>query len=563
MKGIFSFKTVKQRMITGFSVVIILVILLGVYNISVINSNNRDAQNISNRELPLLIATEGLSYTMANRISTARGYVLYGGEYKERFDEYTAQAKEYEDIVKEVGVTGEFEELLQKTIKWRESIYKDVFNQYDKGNVELAQQNLEDAAEVVRELMASYDQLAQDNAARITKIEQDIVAGGEATFRLVVIITSLVIILGMAIALITSNVISRPMKIVMERMKAIANGDLSGEQLETKSSDEIGQVVIATNEMTKNIHELLSQVNIVSESVSSHSEELTQTTNEVNAASQQVATTMQELASGSERQAVSASNLSEMMGTFATRVEEANENGEKIRQFSSWVLEMTAKGSDLMDTSNKQMVQINRIVKDAVNKVQGLDVQSQEISKLVSVIQDISDQTNLLALNAAIEAARAGEHGRGFAVVADEVRKLAEQVSVSVTDITGIVDSIQRESNMVTGSLNEGYKEVELGTEQIKTTGETFAGISLAIKEMTMNIQTISDHLSEVTGQSQNMNGSIEEIAAISEQSAAGVEQTSAAAQETSSSMEEVAGSAEQLASLAEELNGLVGRFKL
>src|SRR5690606_34644943 len=140
----------------------------------------------------------------------------------------------------------------------------------------------------------------------------------------------------------------------------------------------------------------------VSESVSSHSEELTQTTNEVNAASQQITTTMLELAAGSERQAMNATDLAEMMGTFSNKVEEANENGERIRQFSNWVLEMTSEGSKLMETSNQQMARVDTIVHNAVDKVQGLDEHTQAISSLISVIQDISDQTNLLALNAAI-----------------------------------------------------------------------------------------------------------------------------------------------------------------
>src|SRR5690625_3214680 len=142
---------------------------------------------------------------------------------------------------------------------------------------------------------------------------------------------------------------------------------------------------------------------------------------------------------------------------------------------------MTNEGSQLMETSNQQMMKVNEIVQDAVAKVQGLDAQAQEISKLVSVIQDIAEQTNLLALNAAIEAARAGEHGDGFSVVADEVRKLAEQVANSITNITDIVSSIQNESSHVTKSLQNGYEEVEQGTKQIETTSEKFEEINQAI----------------------------------------------------------------------------------
>src|SRR5699024_11327619 len=138
----------------------------------------------------------------------------------------------------------------------------------------------------------------------------------------------------------------------------------------------------------------------------------------------------------------------------------------------------------LMEASTEQMNMIDAMMQEAVQKVEGLDLNSQEISKLVLVIQDIAEQTNLLALNAAIEAARAGEHGQGFAVVADEVRKLAEQVADSVSDITGIVERNHQESNIVTESLQAGYKEVEQGTKQIATNSEMLYGINQAVTEM-------------------------------------------------------------------------------
>ena len=178
------------------------------------------------------------------------------------------------------------------------------------------------------------------------------------------------------------------------------------------------------------------------------------------------------------------------------------------------------------------------------------------------MIKDIAEQTNLLALNAAIEAARAGEHGQGFAVVADEVRKLAEQSSHSVMNITDIVTSIQNESSMVVTSLRDGYKEVEQGTEHIRTTGQTFSEISTAVIDMVDHIKTISANLSDIAANSQEVNGSIQEIAAISEESAAGIEQTSASSEQSSSAMEEIAASSNELAKLAEDLNGLVHRFK-
>ncbi len=559
----FNFKSIKTKLLSAFSLVIILVILLGIYNFSVIMKSNQEAKNIVEKELPLLIANQQMELTMANRISTARGYVLFGGDYKDRFNAYTEQGKEYEAVVRSIRDSKEFDQLIEQTVAWRTMIDTEVFQEYDKGNEEAAMRNLNASAGTIREIMAGYEKMAKDSQATINEIESEIVANGEATLRIVTIVTVLVILLSTAAALLTANSISKPVRIVMDRMNRMADGDLSGEPLESRSKDEVGQLVTAVNEMGDNTRRLVNEINVVSGSVTGQSEELTQSATEVKAATYQIATTMYELAAGSEAQANHASDLSQIMESFTLKVEGANEKGERIQRSSEEVLHMTSEGNRLMESSNQQMVKIDQIVQEAVRKIQGLDAQSQEISKLVDVINGIAGQTNLLALNAAIEAARAGEHGKGFAVVAEEVKKLAEQVSVSVTDITSIVESIQYESSSVAEALQGGYEEVEKGTEQIQISNKTFGNINNAVTEMARHIQTVSENLADIMASSQEMGGSVEEIAAITEEAAAGVEQTSASSQQTSSSMEEVAGSAEQLAKLAEELNGLVHQFKI
>ena len=559
----FNFKSIKTKLLSAFSLVIILVILLGIYNFSVIMKSNQEAKNIVEKELPLLIANQQMELTMANRISTARGYVLFGGDYKDRFNAYTEQGKEYEAVVRSIRDSKEFDQLIEQTVAWRTMIDTEVFQEYDKGNEEAAMRNLNASAGTIREIMAGYEKMAKDSQATINEIESEIVANGEATLRIVTIVTVLVILLSTAAALLTANSISKPVRIVMDRMNRMADGDLSGEPLESRSKDEVGQLVTAVNEMGDNTRRLVNEINVVSGSVTGQSEELTQSATEVKAATYQIATTMYELAAGSEAQANHASDLSQIMESFTHKVEGANEKGERIQRSSEEVLHMTSEGNRLMESSNQQMVKIDQIVQEAVRKIQGLDAQSQEISKLVDVINGIAGQTNLLALNAAIEAARAGEHGKGFAVVAEEVKKLAEQVSVSVTDITSIVESIQYESSSVAEALQGGYEEVEKGTEQIQISNKTFGNINNAVTEMARHIQTVSENLADIMASSQEMGGSVEEIAAITEEAAAGVEQTSASSQQTSSSMEEVAGSAEQLAKLAEELNGLVHQFKI
>lgn len=370
------------------------------------------------------------------------------------------------------------------------------------------------------------------------------------------------ILLIITVILLYSNWIVRNINKLNDMAQSVANGDLSV-TLEMKTQDEFGKLTKTMNQMQENLRGMVSKISNASEIIKGHSGELLQSANDVKAGSEHVTIAMQELATGSEKLANNTINLVTIMDTFTTKVQDTNENGDEVKMSSREVLQMTNEGKRLMETSSQQMIKIDEIVQEAVRKMENLDSQSQEISKLIVIIKDIADKTNLLALNAAIEATRVGEHGKGFAVVADEVKKLAEQVASSITGITGFVTNIQSDSKKVSESLQTGYIEVEKGTIQIKNTGETFNHISLSVSTMVNRIESISESLSIIAEKCRDMNDTIEELAPISQESAAGVEQTFAASQQINSSMEEVTGSSEQLSRLAGELNQVVRQFKI
>lgn len=369
--------------------------------------------------------------------------------------------------------------------------------------------------------------------------------------------------LGIASILVIGRIISNKLGQIVHLSNEIAAGNLNVDSIEYDGKDEIAELSRATNSMKERLQAMIQEISAVSSFVTDRSGELNIAANEVKAASQQGASTMQELSSGAEEQANSASSLAEMMENYLIQVKRATESGEIIKNASNEVLSLTKTGNMLMKESQEQMLVINDIMKTSVSRVNGLDEQTKQISTLVQVIQDIANQTNLLALNAAIEAARAGEHGKGFAVVADEVRKLAEQVSHSISDITTIVKGIQTESNNVVTSLQTGYSQVEKGTGKIESTGETFQKIYGAVNLMSNNIIDISKNLEQVSESSVLMNQSIENIASVSEESAAGIEQTSAAMTQTNHSMEEISENVQSLADLADQLNSMITKFKL
>ncbi|GEL65888.1 methyl-accepting chemotaxis protein [Marinilactibacillus psychrotolerans] len=380
---------------------------------------------------------------------------------------------------------------------------------------------------------------------------------------LIILASILATILAIVIGVFMGRIIGVPLKKVSQKLDHISKGDLTEPVEVTKRKDEIGILINATSKMQEELKNLINSVADATVQVLSSSEELTQSTNEVVVGAEQVATTMQELATGAEAQANSTSEFSEHMQKFSETIEDSSKESEKIYQTSTNVYSLTKDGREMMANSVSQMQSIDNIVKNSVDGVKELDVKSGEISKLVGVIESIAEQTNLLALNAAIEAARVGDQGKGFAVVADEIRQLAEQVSVSVVDITDIVNNIQSESAKLVVGLETGYEQVEKGTSQIQQTGETFNKISSSVESMGNAIKEISNKLAGNRSTTKNMSTNIEEIAGLSEQSAAGIEQTSATAQQTTSTMQEVSSSSEELANLAEKLSNLVERFKI
>ncbi|MCG3419280.1 methyl-accepting chemotaxis protein [Oceanobacillus sp. GSFE11] len=488
-------------------------------------------------------------------------------KYKDQFIQYQEEFLALADKLKPTMVTDEQRSNFDEIIKKNES-NDDAFTEQIVPAVEndqsLIANSLRDFTSRLRtETIDHVNELVtlinEDQNKSVQNAESSI-KGSTITLAIATILAA---IIGIPLMIIISRIITKNLKKIVGVTSEVANGNLQTPDMDYNGTDEIGQLATAVNKMKGKIHSILLKVADASNSVSSRSEVLTISSKEVSEGNTQIATTMEELSTGAETQANSASDLSESMNDFVQKVELSEQNGQEAAQNSSTVLELTNEGTALMNKSVAQMKQIDTIVSTSVDKVQGLDKQSNEISKLVLVIKDIADQTNLLSLNAAIEAARAGEHGRGFAVVADEVRKLSEQVASSVGEITTIVQSIQSETTEVVGSLNSGYKEVQEGTKQIEETGRNFNSINQSVSEMTKKITFISSNLREISQNSKEMNNLIEEIASVSEESAAGVEQAAASAQQTSSSMEEVSYSADELAKLAELLNKELKIFKL
>lgn len=417
---------------------------------------------------------------------------------------------------------------------------------------------------------ASFELVLKDMEARMAfqaKGGAQAVVEAQATndtaLRLLLIFVALAVVGGGVLAIMLARHISKPLAEVTKVAQAVAEGDLNIEMPVIKNRDEIGVLAGAVAEMVHSLREVIGEVLVQSESVAATSQELSAAAEEATASSEQVSETLTQLAAGATDQAISVGDTSSVIEQLAASAHQVAENAEVVSQSSGKAAQAAQLGAVQAENAVQKIEQIREVSAQTAEAVFQLGDQSKKIGQIVDVIKGIADQTNLLALNAAIEAARAGEQGRGFAVVAEEVRKLAEQSSMSATQIATLIGNIQRETERVVQVMEKGKGEVVAGVEAVNLAGNSFRTI---VEE----VNTVVDQIKLVTAATQQMAigttqavKSVESISVIVEESAASAEEVSAASQEQAATMVSVSQSAEALAKLGESLMSAVARFKV
>lgn len=558
------FKSILHKMYASFTTIILFILIIIGMNMLSAGYANKTSNEIIQERLPEILLIEDLNLNFNRRIQVAYEFIVTGNETRaDEFQNLMNESSLMEKELIDMNDSDELKEVIIASSEWSQVALDTVIYQARLGNDLIASGNLNNLKPKTDAIIASYQEM-------ILEIESDIIERGENLARIQGYATAVsiglgvvAIVLSFIIARNTTNSITRPIRLMKDRLEAIANADFSSEPMPIETEDELGDLANALNGTQDFLIHLIQNVQTASNTLKASSGELLTTGQEVQQGTHQIAATMQELASGSELQANTASNLATEMDSFADTTKQTLEYGEEISISSKQIVDQAKSGNQLMSNSNKQMNTINKVVQEAVSQMGHLNEQTDKISNLVDIINRIAKQTNLLALNASIEAARAGEHGHGFAVVADEVRDLAEGVADSVSEITNYVKNIQENAELVSDSLERVSTDVDTGSAQIKETDQTLVQITGAIEQLQNQNQQMANNLNDISKRSNEMSMLIDEIASISEESAAGVEETSASVEEINSSMEEVGEQSEGLVSVTNRLEQLISNVKL
>ena len=559
--------SLRRRMSIALIPTIIALVIVGTLGSYQLRQSTAAYDRVLSEGMQEMLLAENLSLAVTDAERYLNYYMLVANPktlislqgVQEQRDELMASLKASssdEKILSWLGDLEKFNELLDREMNRAVELrqqqdeigYKTVLNTSVTPTTDRVRMTVTDLVEYKGELLESETKAVQADA--------------ESSILWMLVISVGGVVIGILSLLALQRLFLKPINRLGRQARIMAEGDLTGEDVEVASNDELGDLVTAFNEMKHNLVGLIRRVGEASDKVTAYSEELYASTDHV-------ATTTQGVSRLFEEMNVAAQGSSKRAEEGTIGVNQAVDGLNQIAAASQGVNEQTIHtleaangGLETVQLAEKRMQEIRRANELTQQMVNRLSNQSLEIEKITRSITAITEQTNLLALNAAIEAARAGEHGKGFAVVAAEVRKLAEESKQSAIQIQTVVRDIQRDTEQVESAFEESSVHVENGVSQMGEVAEAFREIVSVIEETSRQMSEIAAATEEVSANTTEVAVSVEDMSTNAVSTQRSVEEAGANVEEQLAAIQEINGIAETMSHMSSELKDVVHVFK-
>ena len=420
-----------------------------------------------------------------------------------------------------------------------------------------------DGGQTSREdLITALQSLQQFKTEQTEQIVADSIASANANNRNNIIINIIGIIILVALGLAISRMVTKPLTQLREQLEKVQNGDFTVRG-SYQSNDEIGQLTQSFNHTFDSLRHVLDKVKQSSEHVDNTSQELMANVEQSTSAAEHVVASIQEISSGAEQTQDRLEKNALVIDRIADGFSAIQQNIQAVETIASAAIHEANQGAAIVSKNVAQMKNIKNSIQQSNSVVETLSNQVGEVDEILKVIDSISQQTNLLALNAAIEAARAGEHGKGFAVVADEVRKLAEQSLEATKSVAHILSTIKQDTAESVQIMTVVIKEADNGLEITETTAKKFDDILVNTSEIAPVLTRTTSSVKNIVGDFDTFTDSADAILSIAINNAKSSEMVSAASEQQAAAMDDMHQSSQSLANVAAELNDVVKKFTL
>ncbi|KAB2390722.1 methyl-accepting chemotaxis protein [Bacillus cereus] len=565
---------VKYKLLSLISLAVLGMVIISSVAISSINKIKHDTEVVVDDYQYSAILLEGmlrtqnsLEYNLLELITASQNEVANKegiiNNIEKDLKKYDSLLKEYDDGFNLSKQEDELFQKMKKSLPSYKDTYKKIFEKAKATNepqmVHEFQKELKPKGIELAGYAVDLESYVSNLADQVFKDSQKMIDRSVITFIILVVVTTIVICI---VSYIISKLIVAPLQTVSRMMERAKEGDLTVHGDYT-AKDELGVLVSNFNEMIAGLRTNMQEVENNIQLLFQHADGVVSALEVSSSAAKKITMDIEEVANGAESQM-------QAMEQTAGAMEELTQGMQSIVNTSSSVNELSAQsaldaenGNKLMKQMIQQMDTIQNSVHSGVKQVETMKEQSEEIVKIIDVMQGITSQINLLALNAAIEAARAGESGRGFAIVADEVRKLAEQSSDSAKQIENLITQVMGTTNHTVHMMGKVDNEVQAGTQVVMHTEKVFGTITEKVQQVSEQIQTVSMSTDEIAASSEEISASAEDMAQISQRSSDRTDRVKESIQQQEKSVQEISVSIEHMHNAAGKLKQIVAQFTL